>query len=427
MRDIFIKPNIMLNAKGSCLAAFGNTKVLCTASVEEGVPPFLRGSGQGWLTAEYAMLPASTNTRKRRDGVKRDSRGVEISRLIGRSLRQAVDLNKIGEHTITIDCDVLQADGGTRTAAITGGFMALCIALDKMMQEGKISQNPIMRQVAAVSCGIVENRYRLDLDYSLDSNASTDMNVVADNNGHIIELQGTGEKQPFSREDLNALIDMAYKGIRRIQFVQQLVLSGQLKRIAIPCRLILSSQNKNKAKEIAAVLGKNFEVKTLAEAGFDADIEETGDTFSQNAIIKAETALKYTGLPSIADDSGLAVEALNGAPGIYSARYAGVHGDDDKNNEKLLLNMQGVKNRKAKFVCAVALAMPADKTRVFTGELIGSIAEQKQGENGFGYDPVLMLESGKTVAEISSEEKNAISHRAAALSALKDYLNSLSL
>ncbi len=427
MRNISIKPNVMANAKGSCLVSFGNTKVLCAASVEEGVPPFLKGSGQGWLTAEYAMLPASTLTRKRRDGVKRDSRGVEISRLIGRSLRQAVDLNKIGENTITIDCDVIQADGGTRTASITGGFVALCLALDKMMQDKLIAQNPIARQIAAVSCGIVENSYRLDLDYALDSNASTDMNVVADENGQITEIQGTGEKRPFGRKDLDVLIDMALKGIRRIQFAQQLALINQLKCISIPCRIILASGNKNKAKEIAYVLGKNFEVKTLKEAGFDADIEETGSTFAENAIIKAETALKRTGLPSIADDSGLAVYALNGAPGIFSARYSGVHGDDLRNNEKLLLNMRGVSDRRAKFVCAVALAVPEAKTRVFTGELEGGIAEQEKGENGFGYDPLFMLENGKTMAQISPEEKNLISHRALALRELKNYLGSLSL
>ncbi|MDO5022260.1 MAG: ribonuclease PH [Eubacteriales bacterium] len=422
MRNIAIKPNVMQNAAGSCLVSFGNTKVLCTASVETGVPPFLKGSGQGWLTAEYAMLPGSTLSRKRRDDAKRDSRGVEISRLIGRSLRQAVDLFKLGENTITIDCDVIQADGGTRTASVTGGFVALCLAVDKMMEEKLISQSPIVRQVAAVSCGIVEKNYRLDLDYSLDSNAETDMNVVADENGNIIELQATGEQNPFSKEALNTLVDMALRGIRHIQFVQQLVLMQYLKNFSIPCQIVLASQNKNKAKEVAAILGKGFSIKTLAEVGFTSDIEENGTTFSENAAIKSETALKYTGLPCIADDSGLSVKALNGAPGIYSARYSGIHGDDEKNNEKLLLEMQNIKDREAKFVCALALSIPEAKTQVFIGELYGSIAEKASGKYGFGYDPLLIVENGKTLAEISPEKKNAISHRAKALEKLKAYL-----
>ena len=162
-RPVTIETDFVRTAAGSCLIATGKTRVICTASVEEGVPPFLRGKGQGWVTAEYAMLPASTGTRKKRDGVKKDGRSVEIQRLIGRSLRQAIDLGKLGERTITLDCDVLEADGGTRTASITGAMVALTCAVDKLMKEGKLIESPLTHQVAAVSCGVVDDVPCLDL------------------------------------------------------------------------------------------------------------------------------------------------------------------------------------------------------------------------------------------------------------------------
>ena len=183
LRPCEITVGFVGTADGSCLIRCGGTRVICTASVEEGVPPFLRGKGLGWLTAEYAMLPASTGRRKQRDGLKKDGRGVEISRLIGRALRQAVDRRFLGERTVTVDCDVLEADGGTRTASITGGFVALCCAVDKLIKAGKLKESPIIHQIAAVSAGIVEDIPCLDLCYLEDSAAQTDMNFVMDETG----------------------------------------------------------------------------------------------------------------------------------------------------------------------------------------------------------------------------------------------------
>ena len=177
-RPVEIIMDFVKTADGSCLISTGNTRVICTASVETGVPPFLKGQGQGWVTAEYAMLPASTGRRKQRDGLKKDGRGVEIQRLIGRSLRQAVDMQLLGERTVTLDCDVLQADGGTRTASITGAYCALVMAVDKLMRQGLLACNPIVGQVAAISCGLVEDTPLLDLCYQEDSRAQTDMNLV---------------------------------------------------------------------------------------------------------------------------------------------------------------------------------------------------------------------------------------------------------
>ena len=219
-----IQPNFMETADGSCLISTGKTRVICTASVEEGVPPFLRGQERGWVTAEYAMLPASTSRRKQRDGIKKDGRSVEIQRLIGRSLRQAVDMNKLGERTITLDCDVLQADGGTRTASITGGFVAMMLAFKNMMEHGELKEYPISGYVAAVSAGIVDDEPMLDLCYEEDSSAMVDLNCVMDDQGRLIEIQGTGEERPFTLAEQQELVRLCEKGIRQLQVIQKEIL-----------------------------------------------------------------------------------------------------------------------------------------------------------------------------------------------------------
>ncbi|MGA9028023.1 MAG: ribonuclease PH [Steroidobacteraceae bacterium] len=210
------------HAEGSVLVGFGDTRVLCTASVEDGVPPFLRGQGQGWVTAEYGMLPRATHTRSAREAArgKQSGRTQEIQRLIGRSLRAVVDLKALGERTVTIDCDVLQADGGTRTAAITGGFVALADAVDVLLRRRSIAQNPLHGQVAAVSVGIYRGTAVLDLDYAEDSNAETDMNVVMNSGGGFIEVQGTAEGHAFRRHELDQLLDLATQGIARLHAAQ---------------------------------------------------------------------------------------------------------------------------------------------------------------------------------------------------------------
>ena len=225
-RPLTLIPNFVETADGSCLITAGKTRVICTASVEEGVPPFLRGEGRGWVTAEYAMLPASTGRRKARDGIKKDGRGVEIQRLIGRSLRQAVDMRLLGERTITLDCDVLQGDGGTRTASVTGGFVALALACRKLMAAGKVTKNPIIHQVAAVSAGIVDDVPLLDLPYAEDSRAQVDLNCVMNEKGELIELQGTGEGRSFTLSEQQELVRLCAKGIGELLEKQRRVLQG---------------------------------------------------------------------------------------------------------------------------------------------------------------------------------------------------------
>jgi ribonuclease PH len=218
LRHTSITRNYTCHAEGSVLIACGNTKVLCTASVESRVPPFLRGSGEGWVTAEYGMLPRSTGSRMRREASsgKQGGRTMEIQRLIGRSLRAVVDRAALGEHTITLDCDVIQADGGTRTAAITGAYVALVDACRWLLKKNKISKDPIHGQVAAVSVGIFESMPVLDLDYPEDSRAETDMNVVMNDGGGFIELQGTAEGHAFRRDELDELLRLADTGIKSL-------------------------------------------------------------------------------------------------------------------------------------------------------------------------------------------------------------------
>ena len=222
MRPVCFDRGFTRHAEGSVLIAFGDTRVLCTASVDSTVPPFLRGRGRGWVTAEYGMLPRSTHTRTLREATRgrQSGRTLEIQRLIGRALRQAVDLNALGERTITVDCDVLQADGGTRTASITGGWVALADALDGLVGAGALPETPLVAQVAAVSTGIVDGQVFLDLDYSEDSRADTDMNFVMDNEGRFIEIQGTAEIAPFTEDELRQLTVVAAKGISQLTDLQ---------------------------------------------------------------------------------------------------------------------------------------------------------------------------------------------------------------
>jgi ribonuclease PH len=222
LRAVKFTRNYTQHAEGAVLIEFGNTKVLCTASVEESVPPFLRGKAQGWVTAEYGMLPRATHTRTPREAAKgkQSGRTQEIQRLIGRALRAVIDLKGLGERTITIDCDVLQADGGTRTAAITGGYVALADAVNALIKKGLVKQNPIHAQVAAISVGIWSGQPVLDLEYVEDSSAETDMNVVMNNGGAFVEIQGTAEGHAFRRHELDELLNLAVQGINQLHALQ---------------------------------------------------------------------------------------------------------------------------------------------------------------------------------------------------------------
>jgi len=223
LRPVSLEVNVSKHAEGSCLARFGDTHVLCTASLENRVPPHVMGTGAGWVTAEYGMLPRSTNERMAREAArgKQGGRTLEIQRLIGRALRASIDLTALGPRTLTIDCDVIQADGGTRTAAITGGFVALALAVRKLQKAGVVKGAPIRRHVAAVSVGIVEGEVRLDLEYEEDSTAEVDMNVIATGDLDLVEVQGTAEGKAFGRDALDRMLDAALAGIADLRSMQE--------------------------------------------------------------------------------------------------------------------------------------------------------------------------------------------------------------
>ena len=228
LRTVRFSRRFTRHAEGSVLVEFGDTRVLCTASIEPRVPPFLKGTGSGWVTAEYGMLPRSTHSRMRREASqgRQGGRTMEIQRLIGRALRAVVDLEALGEMTVTIDCDVLQADGGTRTASITGGYVALADAVDHLLATRKLARNPLHGAVASVSVGIFDGVPVLDLDYAEDSNAETDMNVVMNGGGQFIEIQGTAEGHAFRRDEMDAMLDLASGGIRRLIAAQEAARAG---------------------------------------------------------------------------------------------------------------------------------------------------------------------------------------------------------
>lgn len=227
IRKTVIKKNFIKHPEGSVLIAMGNTKVICNASVEERIPPFLKGSGQGWVTAEYGMLPRSTNERMFREAKKgkQSGRTMEISRLIGRALRTSVDMKKLGERQIVVDCDVIQADGGTRCASITGGYVALQLAIQKLLKKKVLTKNPLLMPVCAVSCGVQNGKSILDLDYNEDSTAEVDMNFVITGDFKFVEVQGTAEHKPFSYKDLTAMKDLAVKGAKELFRLQKKALS----------------------------------------------------------------------------------------------------------------------------------------------------------------------------------------------------------
>ena len=424
LRMVRILPDYTEMAAGSVLICCGRTKVICTASVQEGVPSFLRGKGKGWLTAEYAMLPGSTPQRKQRDGVKKDGRGVEIQRLIGRSLRAACDLTRLGERTIYIDCDVIQADGGTRTASITGAFVALCIAVDKLMQMGTLVDSPIIRQVAAVSAGVIDDVCTLDLEYAQDSRAQVDMNIVMTRDGEgnlgFVEVQGTGEGRCYTRAELDRLLALGGKGCLELMQSQRDALGSRAEVICKKPLLVLASNNFGKLKEFKQMLGDRYDVRSMREMGVETEVEETGETFGENALIKAKALMGICNCATLADDSGLCVDQLGGRPGVHSARYCGVHGDDEANNQLLLKELSDKPApHKAHYGAALALCRPGREPVIVYGRCDGEIIGEYRGEGGFGYDPLFLSDDlGVTFAEADPQAKNGVSHRARAIQKL---------
>ena len=433
IRDVKITRNFTKYAEGSVLIEMGETKVLCTASIEEKVPPFLRNTGTGWINAEYSMLPRSTQQRKVRDSSKGkiDGRSQEIQRLIGRAIRSVVDLDKLGERTIWVDCDVIQADGGTRTASITGAFVAVAEAIYKLYNDGIIKKMPIENFVSAISVGIVDDECLLDICYEEDSQAQVDMNIIMTDRCEFVEVQGTGEERPFSRKDLNKLLELGEKGNKELIKIQRKALgeiADEILGMEYGDDIVISTGNAHKLEEIGAILKDlNYNIHSLKDVNLaDLEIEENGKTFEHNALIKARTVAKLTNMITIADDSGLEVDAIGKKPGIYSSRYAGENATDAENREKLLKALKNTpaSHRGGRFVCCIAVVFPDGKEFVVRGTCEGTIGFEEKGKNGFGYDSLFIVDNyNKTFAELPPSIKNAISHRAKALELMKEELS----
>ncbi|MEG0842821.1 MAG: ribonuclease PH [Romboutsia sp.] len=429
IRDVKITRNYTRYAEGSVLIEMGETKVICTASIEDKVPPFLRNSGTGWINAEYSMLPRSTHQRKIRESSrgKIDGRTQEIQRLIGRAIRSVIDLKKIGERTIWVDCDVIQADGGTRTASITGAFVAVVDAIHKLYKSKAIKEMPIRNFVSAVSVGIVDKTHMLDLCYEEDSTAQVDMNVIMTDDGEFVEVQGTGEERPFSRDDLNKLLELGEVGNKELIKAQKNALgeiADEILGVDYGNEVVIATNNAHKLEEIGAILEDfDYNIHSLKDVDLDGiEIVEDGNTFEANALIKARIIAQKTKMIAISDDSGLEVDAIGKKPGVYSARFAGENATDEDNREKLLKMMKNVSmsKRNARFVSAIAVVFPDGKEFVVKGTCEGKIAFEEKGKNGFGYDSLFIVdEYNKTFAEIPASLKNTISHRANALKLMK--------
>ncbi|XBG73962.1 ribonuclease PH [Enterococcus cecorum] len=427
LRRIDIQTNVFKHPEGSVVISFGDTQVICSATIEESVPPFLRGSETGWVSAEYSMLPRATNTRNRRESSKGklSGRTMEIQRLIGRSLRAVVDLEKFGERSIIVDCDVIQADGGTRTASITGAFVALQLAINKLMQTGELSENPIKEHLVAISVGILEDdSYAVDLDYIEDSARQVDMNLVMTESGRFVEIQGTGEEATFDGDQLNHLLHYGKEAIESLIAYQKeaLYVQNTANNAVADKTIMIATGNMGKAKEFEKMFAKaGYQIKTMKDFPELPEVQETGQTFEENARLKAETIANILQCPVLADDSGLTVDALGGMPGIYSARFAGEQKSDASNNAKLLHELTDVadENRTAQFHCTLVFAAPQKESLVVEGIWNGRIARIPRGENGFGYDPLFIVDGlEKTSAELTPEEKNEISHRGQAMKKL---------
>lgn len=429
LRDIKITRNYTKYAEGSVLIEMGETKVICTASIEDKVPPFLRHTGTGWINAEYSMLPRSTHQRKVRESSrgKIDGRTQEIQRLIGRAIRSVIDLDKIGERTIWVDCDVIQADGGTRTASITGAFVAVVDALNKLHKSKAIKEMPVRNFVSAISVGIVNNQYLLDLCYEEDSKAHVDMNIIMTDKCEFVEVQGTGEERPFSRKDLNTLLELGEKGNKALIKAQREALgeiADEILGMEYGDEVVIATNNAHKLEEIGAILEDfDYTIYSLKDVNLGGiEIVEDGKTFEHNALIKARTIAKLTNKIAISDDSGLEVDAIGKKPGIYSARYAGENATDEQNREKLLKALANtpMSKRTARFVSAIAVVFPDGKEFVVRGTCEGYIGFEEKGKNGFGYDSLFIVDGyNKTFGEIPAAVKNSISHRANALKLMK--------
>ena len=427
IRPVSIVTDFICYPEGSVLISCGNTKVICNATVEDTVPPFLKGKGRGWVTAEYNMLPRATATRTPRDisKLKLNGRAAEIQRLIGRALRSVVDLEALGERCITVDCDVIQADGGTRCASITGAFCALVLALDKLKKQGVLNCMPLYSYVAAVSVGIVNTSRRATWTMwktAADRWISTSSWMTR---ATSLSCRAPARSGPSAKRSWT--ICTCWPKTASASWwppkSRRWATCFAERRISMDT-YVIATNNGHKLEEIRAILENDRRrFLSMKEAGIATDPEENGSTFEENALIKARAACKASGLPALADDSGLEVDFLHGEPGIRSARYC--PGSDQDRVDFLLSRLKDVpaQQRGAQFVSAIACVYPDGTEFALRGVCRGVILTENHGQGGFGYDPVFFVpEEGQTFASMPQTRKNAISHRANALRLTREEL-----
>ena len=420
LRPITITRNWLDHAAGSVLVEFGKTKVLCAASASEGVPRWRKGSGLGWVTAEYAMLPASTNTRSDRESVKGriGGRTHEISRLIGRSLRAVIDYEALGENTIQLDCDVLQADGGTRTAAITGAYVALADAVAHLRSTGALKGEPLTGSVAAVSVGIIDGTPRLDLPYVEDVRAETDMNIVMTGEGKFVEVQGTAEGAAFDRAELDALLALGEKGCADLTRMQQEALCGR--EPGLP-RLAQRQEDRGDDADPASSTSPTSRCSASTTSSTTTSRSRTRRRSRATRCSRPARAWLPPGCRRSPTTAGSASTRSTGCRACSRRAGRARPRSDDRNNELLLAQLADVpdERRTAHFKCAVAFVHPDGEECVVDGVMPGRVIREVRGSGGFGYDVLFEADDrpGSTTAELSREDKDAISHRGWALRA----------
>lgn len=420
LRRIQLQPHVLTFPKGSVMVSYGATKVLCTAIFQE---ESRNESAADWLTVTYAQTPHAA---RKPQAEKAPQTMRDIAQNIAHCIRAVTDESKLENRTLSIACTVLQADGGSEAASLTGAWLATQLAITQELMQNKRKENPLTQQFAAVSVGATaDGEMLVDLDEEERRKVPTQMTIAMTETGHFLTMQAQGEQAGFSGETFNALLFLAKTNLEHLLAYQKEALFPVIEQAVTDKTILIASRNKGKAQEFQAIFGqKGYNVKTLLDYPELPEVEETGQTFEENARLKAETIANILQCPVLADDSGLAVDALNGLPGIYSARFAGEQKSDAANNAKLLYELTDVPKgqRQATFHCTLVLAAPHKQSLVATGEWKGEIATIPHGHHGFGYDPLFYLpDLGKTAAELTGEEKNQMSHRAQAVAALKQH------
>lgn len=421
LRNIQVKTNVFKYPEGSVVIAFGDTEVICNATVQPQASK-QAASGQGWISVEYNQLPRATGQRQSRKSPA--AADENLAETIGKALRGVCDLSRLAERKIVIDCDVVQADGGTQSASLTGAFVALRLAVNRLLAQNELASDPIRENVAGVGVALLpDGTCVLDPDAYEEEQALVGMSLVMNEGGDFLSIQAFGADTSFSGNDLNELLHYGAVGIESLIASQKEALVDKTHEVPEKT-IVIATGNVGKAKEFAALFGAaGYEIKTLKDFPDLPDVAETGTTFEANARLKAETISQLIQQPVLADDSGLCVDALSGMPGVYSARFAGEQKSDAANNAKLLHELYDVPDEKrgAHFHCTLVFAAPQKDSLVVSADWYGRIGRIPRGDYGFGYDPLFIPDGmEKTSAELLPAEKNHLSHRGQAMAKLQD-------